>query len=264
MAKASRSARENKLNAYNDQAAISPVQAVAAAGILVAGAGLGAIATKDFYEGVMKEKLTHAEDVHNQKIAEKDARIQEILSYGTDTCKRAQNLTQRGYGLKDFPDMFCEEGKSKAIIVYGSRDGANVAKAAVGVAKIFGLNASRVKPDTEVTDADKAQYHMIGLGGPCVNSMTQQVAAAGNLKFDGKDLTCNNWPGENFGLVSLAKDFFASGRNFMTIAGTRASDTDLAAQVLAEYDRYLYDIETDRVIVQRSSGTGDIIVSEDT
>ncbi|MEM2121988.1 MAG: S-layer protein, partial [Candidatus Woesearchaeota archaeon] len=92
---------------------------------------------------------------------------------------------------------------------------------------ILPITADVVKLDSEVTSADKAGYDLVLVGGPCVNTLVAELATAGKFPY-----TCANWPGRDFGRVQLIADAFASGKTALVVAGTRAQDTDLAAQIV--------------------------------
>jgi hypothetical protein len=46
--------------------------------------------------------------------------------------------------------------------------------------------------------------------------------------------TCEDWPGENFAIVKVIEDAFASGRIVLVVAGTRAQDTRTATSLLSQ------------------------------
>jgi phosphatidylserine decarboxylase len=75
---------------------------------------------------------------------------------------------------------------------------------------------------------------MVLVGGPCVNSIVADMAAGGTFKY-----TCSGWPGRNFGYISVADNVYSQGKVVVAIAGTRAADTRLAADVFQNYDTLL-------------------------
>ena len=96
------------------------------------------------------------------------------------------------------------------------------------------------KLDSEVTDADKTTKHLILVGGPCVNDLVAELAAAEKLKVDGEVLTCDAWnaktaAGDEFGLIELIEDAFADGKVALVVAGSRAPQTREACKVLQDY-----------------------------
>jgi len=95
--------------------------------------------------------------------------------------------------------------------------------------KVVAVTADIAKLDTEITDADKANYDLVLVGGPCVNSLVSALAEEGKFAY-----TCDTWPAENFGLIELINDAFAEGKTALIVAGTRAEDTDLAARVVQD------------------------------
>ncbi|MEM5778285.1 MAG: S-layer protein [Candidatus Aenigmatarchaeota archaeon] len=92
---------------------------------------------------------------------------------------------------------------------------------------VLPITADVVKLDSEVTSADKTGYDLVLVGGPCINTLVAELATAGKFPY-----TCANWPGRDFGRVQLIADAFASGKTALVVAGTRAQDTDLAAQIV--------------------------------
>jgi hypothetical protein len=116
--------------------------------------------------------------------------------------------------------------------VYFGKLGA-VAPGEVTYNKVSPIKTAVAKLDSEVTAADKAAYHLVLVGGPCVNSLVADLKAAG--KFD---YGCADWPGENFAYFQVIDDAFTSGKVAVVLAGTRAEDTRLACSVAQNYDAY--------------------------
>jgi len=84
--------------------------------------------------------------------------------------------------------------------------------------------------DTEVTAAHKAK-NIVAVGGPCVNSLVADLAAAGTFKY-----SCSGWPGRDFGYISVHDGAFTTGKIVVVVAGTRAADTRLASTVFQQQD----------------------------
>ena len=109
--------------------------------------------------------------------------------------------------------------------------------------KVVPITTPIAKLDSEVTDADKTTKHLILVGGPCVNDLVAELAAAGKLKYDGEVLTCDAWnaktaAGEEFGLIELIEDAFAEGKVALVVAGSRAPQTREACNVLMDYEAH--------------------------
>ena len=86
--------------------------------------------------------------------------------------------------------------------------------------------------DTEVTESNKANNHLILVGGPAVN---QLVAELGD---EDKTRTLDEWrdnydAGDSY--VHLVEDAFVEGQHALVVAGYEADDTRNAAQYLANY-----------------------------
>ena len=93
------------------------------------------------------------------------------------------------------------------------------------------------KLDTEVTSADKANKNLILVGGPCANSLVEELAAAENATVE----SCADWSTpEGSAIITLVKDAFAEGKYALVVAGTSADgqDTRMAGRVLQKFDSY--------------------------
>jgi hypothetical protein len=75
----------------------------------------------------------------------------------------------------------------------------------------------------------KTTRDVVLVGGPCINDLVKELATGGTFPY-----TCDNWPGRNFGRVQLIANAFATGKTALVIAGTRAEETDLAAQMVQQ------------------------------
>jgi hypothetical protein len=104
--------------------------------------------------------------------------------------------------------------------------------------------------DSEVTATHKAK-NMILVGGPCVNTLVADLAAAGLF-----DYTCDSWPARNFGLIEEVADAFTTGKSALVVAGTRAEDTKTACSVLQQYDTLLADQTGLKVEVTSATSAG--------
>jgi hypothetical protein len=94
---------------------------------------------------------------------------------------------------------------------------------------VLPITADVVKLDSEVSASDKTSKDLVLIGGPCINTLVADLATAGKFPY-----TCANWPGRNFGKVQLIADAFATGKTVLVIAGTRATETDLAALMVQQ------------------------------
>ncbi len=116
------------------------------------------------------------------------------------------------------------------------------------------IKSDIVKLDTEITDAVKTTSDLVLVGGPCVNTLVAELADAG--KFD---YTCADWPGEDFGIVSVVDGAFADGFSALVIAGTTSADTDLAARVVQDGTK-LADV-TDASAKVTGTSLTDVVIS---
>jgi len=99
------------------------------------------------------------------------------------------------------------------------------------------ITTSIAKLDTEVTSADKTSKNLILVGGPCVNTLVADLAAAGKVKDGEGVLTCDAWNARTtkFGLIQLIDDAFATGKVALVVAGSTKDETREACSVLQDY-----------------------------
>jgi hypothetical protein len=98
------------------------------------------------------------------------------------------------------------------------------------------LSLPVAKLASEVTPADKANAHIVLVGGPCANSLVQALVDAG--KLDGSMTCAGGTPGPAWtpgvAYVKVVEDAFATGRVALVVAGTNAADTRLATSLLSQ------------------------------
>jgi len=123
--------------------------------------------------------------------------------------------------------------EQQAAIVYVGKLGAAVAPGEVTYNKVAPIKTAVAKLDTEVTDAMKAAYHIVTVGGPCINKIT---AAAMNLTYPACG-AASTIP-ENAAIIEVKDDVFTSGKVVVIVAGWEADNTRLACSVLQNYDAY--------------------------
>lgn len=112
------------------------------------------------------------------------------------------------------------------------------------VKEVVPVTTAVAKLDSEVTSSDKTGKHLVLVGGPCVNSLVADLNTAGKFAYG-----CADWPGRNFALVQVVDDAFATGKQVVVVAGTRAEDTRLASSVLQNYATKLSDVTASSVEV---------------
>jgi S-layer protein (TIGR01564 family) len=93
------------------------------------------------------------------------------------------------------------------------------------------IKTALAKLDSEVVPEDKSTKNLILVGGPCVNTLVNELATAGKFPY-----SCNAWPGRNFGLLQVIDGAFTSGKVALVVAGTRADDTRIVTSKLQAYD----------------------------
>jgi hypothetical protein len=122
--------------------------------------------------------------------------------------------------------------------------------------QIVPITQSIAKLDSEITAADEAAKDLVIVGGPCVNTLVASLATASGNATAKFPYTCASWPARNFGRIQVIDDAFVTGHQVVVIAGTRAADTRLAANVLQQYDTLLSGQTASAVEVTSLSASG--------
>jgi hypothetical protein len=108
----------------------------------------------------------------------------------------------------------------------GGTSGSGTVKSAVPI------TTALAKLDTEVSQSDRTNKHLILVGGPYVNSLVETLAG------NGKTWTRAQWDAQGAGtaIVQLVSDAFVSGRSALVVSGYTAADTRTVTTVLQQYD----------------------------
>lgn len=125
--------------------------------------------------------------------------------------------------------------------------------------QVVPITSSVARLDSEVTTSDWASKDLILVGGPCVNTLVAQLATASGNSSAMYPYTCASWPARNFGSVRIIDE--TNGHQVVVVAGTRASDTRLAANVMQQYDTLLVGQSSQNVEVTSLSASGITAVS---
>lgn len=88
-----------------------------------------------------------------------------------------------------------------------------------------------IKLESEMTAAMMTSANVVLIGGPCSNTMVEELAVAG--KFD---YTCASWPADKFGMIKLITDYYTTGRVTLVVAGSTTQDVKLACEVLQNHE----------------------------
>jgi protoporphyrinogen oxidase len=150
---------------------------------------------------------------------------QETLDYGTII----EGIKSNSALNKVVIDIPADQQKAK---VYVGKLGA-AAPTGATYNKVSPIKTAVAKLDTEVTDAMKAAYHIVTVGGPCINKIT---AAAMGLTYPACG-AASTIP-ENAAIIEVKDDVFTSGKVVVIVAGWEADNTRLACSVLQNYDAY--------------------------
>ncbi len=118
---------------------------------------------------------------------------------------------------------------------------ANSASATVGggtsgasVKQAVPVKTAVAKLDTEVTSADKTTKSFVLVGGPAVNTLVSELAAAGKTWDTAKYRT----EGAGTAIVQLVESAFTSGKSALVVAGHSASDTRTVSGVMQNFDAH--------------------------
>jgi hypothetical protein len=125
--------------------------------------------------------------------------------------------------------------------------------------KVFaGVTTALGKLDSEVTSTDKANKHLVLVGGPCANKLVQELVD--NKKLDDTYTCAGGVPSsawtEGVGYIIAVDDAFATGRIALVAAGTKAPQTRTACTVLQQYDTLLKGITASAIKVTSATAAG--------
>ena len=111
---------------------------------------------------------------------------------------------------------------------------------------VVAVTTAVAKLDSEITSTDKANKNFVLVGGPCANTLVQDLVDA--EKLDATYTCAAGTPGDawvaNTAYVLVTDDAFATGKTVVTVAGTSAADTRLASTVVQQYSTKLTGITT--------------------
>ncbi len=110
--------------------------------------------------------------------------------------------------------------------------------------EVVPITTSIAKLDSEVTDSDKNTKNLILVGGPCANSLVQELVDSGKL---GDEYTCaGGTPGSAWepdtGYIMLVNDAFATGKAALIVAGSTAEETYQACSILQDYEAHASEL----------------------
>jgi hypothetical protein len=125
--------------------------------------------------------------------------------------------------------------------------------------QVVPITSSIARLDSEITTSDWASSNLILVGGPCVNTLVAGLATASGNATAMYPYTCASWPARNFGSVRVIDE--TNGHHVVVVAGTRAADTRLAANVMQQYDTLLVGQTSQNVEVTSLSASGITAVS---
>jgi hypothetical protein len=146
-----------------------------------------------------------------------------MTTYGTIADHLASTLG--GSGTLSYPDVFTYA--NVYVMTPTGTVSTSGSSGTVTTDRILPITQDVVKLDSEVTDSDKANYDMVVVGGPCINT----VAAAALGKTYPACGAASGIP-TNAGLIKVIADQFATGKSVLLVAGWEAADTDLAARIV--------------------------------
>ncbi|MFB6202906.1 MAG: S-layer protein [Candidatus Nanohaloarchaea archaeon] len=107
--------------------------------------------------------------------------------------------------------------------------------------------------DSEVTTSQRQSENLILVGGPAVNSLTKELANAGDT-WTQQDYMNNS----DVGVLDLVNNAFAQGEHALVVAGAQAEDTRTASQYLSNYEQHSSVLEGKQT-VQISTQTQSVV-----
>ena len=124
------------------------------------------------------------------------------------------------------------------------------------VREVVTITSPVAKLDTEVTSSDKTSKNLVIVGGPCANSLAQELVDAGKLDAD---YTCSGGLGAawtaNTAYIIAIDDAFITGKVALFVAGTNADDTRAAVSVLQNYATRLSGVTSNAIKLDTSVAT---------
>ncbi|MBI2578647.1 MAG: S-layer protein [Candidatus Aenigmarchaeota archaeon] len=102
------------------------------------------------------------------------------------------------------------------------------------------------KLDSEVTSADKSTKNLVLVGGPVVNTLVAELAAAGKSR----DTAWYRTQGAGTALIDYVSDAFTAGKVALVVAGHSAADTRTAASWVQNFDAHASDLKGMRVVLK--------------
>jgi len=129
----------------------------------------------------------------------------------------------------------------------------SAAVAGEAVDKAIPYKTALAKVDSAVTQTDKETKNLILVGGPDVNSLVTELAAAGKTKDSAW------YAGQPTGsaIIDLVENAWATGAHALVVAGKDAAGTRAASAVILKYDDYAASLTGSGVVVQ-----GTVITSQ--
>jgi hypothetical protein len=88
------------------------------------------------------------------------------------------------------------------------------------------ITSTVAKLDSEVS---KTGSDLVLVGGPCANSLVEELATAGKFPY-----SCKTWPTDKFAVVAVVKDAFATGKTAVVIAGTTRTETRMGTDAVQQ------------------------------
>ncbi len=153
--------------------------------------------------------------------------------------------------LKDYPKFLFTNNVIDAIVVSGSGSNAQENSVTVDVANSLGIST---KIDLQISEVDKGK-NLILVGTPCTNSLIAELSAKGIFRY-----SCENWPGENFGILEIVDNAFVSGKVALIVGGTRIEDLQLAGAVLRNYATLLGSSSV-KAVKTTGTSVNDVVIS---
>lgn len=117
-----------------------------------------------------------------------------------------------------------------------------------GTTPVVSVTPFVAKLDSKVTATDKSIRSFVLVGGPCANTLVQDLMKA-NTNYANYTCGGSKWV-PNTGYIIVVDNAFVTGKSAVVVAGYEAAETKLATEVLTQYGTTLSSKTSNLVTIQ--------------
>jgi len=110
------------------------------------------------------------------------------------------------------------------------------------------IKTAVAKLDTEVGDTEKSTKNLVLVGGPAVNKLVADLAAANKTK----DTKWYQAQGKGTAIVNLVENAFATGKAALVVAGHSAEDTRTVTSVMQDFGAHATELAGKMLVVWKN------------